>query len=92
MFIYEAKGDFPKVDEGDYFIGSIVVCRAKVDNENRLLEVIDGQQRLTTVIVILCTIRGRITEINPQADTSAINSYILNSTIDYMGNEVEKSG
>ncbi|OLO39334.1 hypothetical protein BTR23_09840 [Alkalihalophilus pseudofirmus] len=88
--ILEAKGDFPRTDEGDYFIGSIVVCESKMQNEGSVLEVIDGQQRLTTMIVILCAIRDRITDINQQADISAINSFILNSSFDYMGNAVEK--
>lgn len=88
--ILEAKGDFPRTDDGDYFIGSIVVCESKLKNEGSVFEVIDGQQRLTTLIVILCAIRDRIKEINKQADVSAINTYILNSSIDFSGNAVEK--
>lgn len=88
--ILEAKGDFPRTDDGDYFIGSIVVCESKQKNEGSVFEVIDGQQRLTTLIVILCAIRDRIKEINKLADISVINTYILNSSIDYTGNAVEK--
>lgn len=88
--ILEAKGDFPRTDEGDYFIGSIVVCESKNQNEGSVLEVIDGQQRLTTLIVILCAIRDRITDINSTSDISAINSFIMNKSIDFMGNSVEK--
>nr|WP_246594241.1 DUF262 domain-containing protein [Evansella tamaricis] len=88
--IMEAKGEFPKIDEGDYFIGSIVVCESKNKNESSVLEVIDGQQRLTTIIVILCALRDRIREINPAGDTSGINNYVMNSSIDFTGNAVEK--
>lgn len=40
----------------DYFIGSIVVCRS---TDGRF-ELIDGQQRLTTLYVLLCAIRDHL--------------------------------
>jgi len=39
--------------ESEYFIGSIVVCKQK----DGLMEVIDGQQRLTTLFLILCAFK-----------------------------------
>jgi len=40
--------------EGDYFIGSIVVYKAREGK----LGLVDGQQRLTTVTMILCALRN----------------------------------
>ena len=40
----------------EYFIGSIVVC----PGANSVLELIDGQQRMTTLFLTLCGIRDRI--------------------------------
>ena len=39
--------------ETDYFIGSIVVFK----KENELFGIVDGQQRLTTITLILCALR-----------------------------------
>lgn len=43
--------------EAEYFIGSIVGC--KEDNTGAF-QLIDGQQRLTTIYLILCVIRDRL--------------------------------
>ena len=42
--------------EGEQFIGSIVVYRAKEGK----LGIVDGQQRLTTVTMILCALRNAL--------------------------------
>lgn len=87
--VLEAKGDFPKSEGNEYFIGSVVVCESRQPNKQSVLEVIDGQQRLTTIIIILCAIRDRIKEINRDADITAINTYIINSNVDFYGNAVD---
>lgn len=46
----------------EYFIGSIVVC----PGSNGVLELIDGQQRMTTLFLTLCAIRDRIKELGQQ--------------------------
>ena len=49
----------PKPSEAppaEYFIGSIVVC----PNAAGVLDLIDGQQRMTTLFVTLCAIRDRL--------------------------------
>jgi hypothetical protein len=44
----------PNADnENEYFIGSLVVCRS----EDGRFELIDGQQRITTLFVIFCAIK-----------------------------------
>lgn len=45
------KGDL--IDEVEYFIGSTVVCK----NKSSVYELIDGQQRMTTVYLFMCAIR-----------------------------------
>ena len=46
----------------EYFIGSIVVC----PGGDGVLELIDGQQRMTTLFLALCTIRDRLKELGKQ--------------------------
>jgi hypothetical protein len=41
----------------DYFLGSIVVMTEGDESEQRLFSIVDGQQRLTTVTILLCVIR-----------------------------------
>lgn len=50
----------PSLDEADpYFLGSIVLVKA----ENQAhAEVVDGQQRLTTLVVLLSALRARVPE------------------------------
>lgn len=51
--IVEFWNDTIKDSESDYFIGSIVVYK-KTDD---LFGIVDGQQRLTTITMILCAVR-----------------------------------
>ncbi|HEY2346501.1 MAG TPA: DUF262 domain-containing HNH endonuclease family protein [Xanthomonadaceae bacterium] len=51
---YGPRGDL--IPEVEYFIGSIVACR----NESGVFELIDGQQRMTTIYLFLCAIRDFI--------------------------------
>jgi len=46
---------FDGSDHGEYFVGTILVSPA--DQTERLHEVIDGQQRLTTFFLLLCALR-----------------------------------
>ncbi|MDF1553709.1 MAG: DUF262 domain-containing HNH endonuclease family protein [Deferrisomatales bacterium] len=51
----ELNGADPKAAP-EYFIGSVVVC----PSESGVFELIDGQQRMTTLFILLCAIRDRI--------------------------------
>lgn len=47
-----------KIIEGpEYFLGSVVVCKDKADS---IFQLIDGQQRLTTIYLILCAARDAL--------------------------------
>ncbi len=50
------KSDAPPGKAPEYFIGSIVVC----PGENGVLDLIDGQQRMTTLFLILCAVRDHL--------------------------------
>lgn len=51
---YGSKGEL--LPDSEYFIGSIVVCR----NAQGVFELIDGQQRMTTIFLLLCAIRDTL--------------------------------
>lgn len=59
--------EFQKGDQSEYFIGSTVANRAGTDNAT--YEVIDGQQRLTTLFLALCAFKNLFKE---QADFSQL--------------------
>lgn len=48
--------DITNSDEGSYFIGSMVIYSMKQDR----FGVVDGQQRLTTITILLCVIRDHL--------------------------------
>jgi uncharacterized protein with ParB-like and HNH nuclease domain len=50
--------------ENSYFLGSIVTTY----NKNNKLDVIDGQQRLTTLFILFCVIRDLYPEINQDSE------------------------
>ncbi|MBI5134228.1 MAG: DUF262 domain-containing protein [Candidatus Taylorbacteria bacterium] len=54
-------------NDKSYFIGNIVCVLGNGDNENRLI-IIDGQQRLTTICLMLIALRDRAKEILPEKD------------------------
>jgi hypothetical protein len=54
---YDENG---KIIEGpEYFLGSVVACKDKTDS---IYQLIDGQQRLTTIYLILCAAREALKE------------------------------
>jgi uncharacterized protein with ParB-like and HNH nuclease domain len=56
--ILDEMGTASASDAPEYFIGSIVVC----PGAEGTLELIDGQQRMTTIYVALCAIRDHFKE------------------------------
>lgn len=51
---YGGKGEL--LTDREYFIGSIVVCK----DEQGVFELVDGQQRMTTIFLFLCAIRDAV--------------------------------
>ena len=66
----------------EYFIGSIVVC----PGSHGVLELIDGQQRMTTLFLILCAIRDRIKELK-EKPPGALASQIAATSTDAAGQD-----
>ena len=69
--------------EAEYFIGSIVVC----PRGDGAFDLIDGQQRTTTLFVTLCAIRNRLSALGDTA-TASISKLIADTTADVEGNDV----
>ena len=78
-------GEMPTTAQGgppaEYFIGSIVVC----PGETGVLDLIDGQQRMTTLFVTLCAIRDRLEALKDTAETP-INGQLSSQSMDDYGN------
>ncbi len=65
-----------------YFVGSIIVVSDKIDlrpNEEKVYQVIDGQQRLTTIALILAALYKRYNEIleNTEPDDEDIDDFTI---------------
>jgi uncharacterized protein with ParB-like and HNH nuclease domain len=80
--INQERSDGSDHDLPEYFIGSIVVCPRSDD----LLDLIDGQQRMTTLYVLLCAIRDMIAEAG-ESPPDAMRTQIAASYIDAQGQE-----
>lgn len=66
----------------EYFIGSIVVC----PGSDGVLELIDGQQRMTTLFLALCAIRDRLKELGEQPP-GALGPQIAATSTDATGHD-----
>lgn len=69
--------------DSEYFIGSIVVC----PRDDGAFDLIDGQQRSTTLFVTFCAIRDRLGALGETSVTS-VSKLIADTTADADGNEV----
>jgi Protein of unknown function DUF262 len=69
--------------EAEYFIGSVVVC----PRNDGAFDLIDGQQRTTTLFVTFCAIRDRLGGLGETA-TASISKLIADTTADAEGNDV----
>ncbi len=67
----------------EYFLGSIVVCR----DDDGMLSLIDGQQRMTTIFLILCAIRDLLIEAG-ETPSDTLKRQIAASSINDVGDEV----
>lgn len=54
----------------DYYIGTLVVYERKNESKDLIYETIDGQQRLTTLIILLSTLKNNKTKLNYTNDIS----------------------
>ena len=80
----EMSGESPE-NFPEYFIGSIVVCPGK----DGLYDLIDGQQRLTTLYITLCSIRDRLNALKDNG-LDTLNRQISSASTDIAGNETQR--
>jgi len=68
-------------NETSYFLGSIIT--AKPEGENHYLDIVDGQQRATTLMILFCACRDIFPDINKVADdpTIIVDISTINSAI-----------
>lgn len=71
----------------NYFFGTIVVAK----EENNKAQVIDGQQRLTTLTIFLSAMRNYLNSITFTAGESA-NELVEEINHDYIGRETSRNG
>lgn len=91
-FLEDILGQISYVNEefivSNYFLGNMIFLGGRSDKK---LEVIDGQQRLTTTTILLAAIRNKLNEINDQFAKNIAktiqNKYIIND--DY-GNVIRR--
>lgn len=69
----------------EYFIGSVVVCPGR----GGVLDLIDGQQRMTTLYITLCAIRDRLLEMGEKG-SAVLNSQISDASVDELGQEQQR--
>lgn len=67
--LYDEKGS---VIDSEYFIGSLVVY----PDENKVYQLIDGQQRTTTLFIVLCALRDMLLSVDQTQDLSDLDSML----------------
>lgn len=77
----ELAGNDPATSP-EYFIGSIVVC----PGSDGVLELIDGQQRMTTLFLTLCAIRDRLKALG-ESPSDALGHQIAATSVDAAGRD-----
>lgn len=68
--------------EPNYFLGSIIT--AKPEEANNYLDIVDGQQRLTTLLILLCVCRDLYPELNAdklEMDPFAVDNLMIKTSI-----------
>ncbi len=78
---YDEEGQLVKGPE--YFLGSIVVCKG----DGGTFQLIDGQQRMTTIYLVLCGIRDLLIEMN-EAPNDTLKAQIASAATDDDGEEI----
>ena len=67
-------------DDPDYFIGSMVLFKEKEHSDE--FYVVDGQQRLTTIVILLCALRDNLHTLKEVALSTGIQRLIERPDID----------
>lgn len=76
-----------KSDDLDYYMGSILLYFNK---EKQQTEIIDGQQRITTLTLLEYTLKGKLAENQNLAYNSHVSFYNIKTISQYLHNRKEK--
>ncbi len=76
--VLEFWDDIVRDNHADYFIGSMVVYK----DGNQRFGVVDGQQRLTTITILLCVLRDTLNDLDFMDLAEGIHSVIERRNID----------
>ena len=76
------RSDYDPEKAPEYFIGSIVVC----PGNDGILELIDGQQRMTTLFLTLCALRDRFNKLGKKRPGS-LDSLIAGTSTNIYGED-----
>ena len=80
--IYEAYEN----KESNYFLGSIITAKPRDHENSAYVDVVDGQQRLTTLMILFCVIRDIYPDINKGSrDPLVVNKRTIESSIALYG-------
>ena len=72
--------------EPNYFLGSVIT--AKPEESSNYIDIVDGQQRLTTLLILLCVCRDMYPQLNIsliEKDPFAVDLDMINSSIWFNG-------
>jgi Protein of unknown function DUF262/Protein of unknown function (DUF1524) len=85
--LHDVNTEFVSADGGptEYFIGSIIA----LGKDNQTFELIDGQQRMTTLFLVLCAIRDRLKELGANVPET-LSQQIAAASVDDEGDEVRR--
>lgn len=71
--------DAHSIEQQSYFLGSIIIVK-----KDSKYDVIDGQQRLTTIVLCLCAIRNILESLNDKEPLSRMSSNMLDITKNWL--------
>lgn len=74
-------------NEDNYFLGSIITAKPRDNEKSAYVDVVDGQQRLTTLMILFCVIRDLYPEINKTNSNNdfAVDIDIITASITRLG-------
>lgn len=75
-------------NEDNYFLGSVITAKPRDNEKSAYVDVVDGQQRLTTLMILFCVIRDLYPEINKDKTTDnlfAVDLDTISASISHLG-------
>lgn len=72
--------------EDNYFLGSIITAKPRDNEKSSYIDVVDGQQRLTTLTILLCVTRDLYPGLNEgSTDENAVKMMMIQHSISEFG-------